>query len=43
MPPSDLEHLEAGRLTQASFIEMVFPQQTNHYGTLYAPSAVRTR
>jgi hypothetical protein len=27
MPPSDIEHLEGGRLTQASFIEMVFPRQ----------------
>jgi uncharacterized protein (TIGR00369 family) len=31
---SDVQTIEAGRLTEARLIEMVFPEQTNHYGTL---------
>jgi len=40
MPPSDLQHIEAGRLTEASFIEMVFTKQTNHYGTFVGGEAL---
>ena len=35
MPVSEVETIAAGRLTEARLIEMVFPEQTNHYGTLY--------
>jgi uncharacterized protein (TIGR00369 family) len=37
---SDVETIEAGRLTEARLIEMVFPEQTNHYGTLYGGQAL---
>lgn len=35
MTPSDIERIEAGRITEARLVEMVFPGQTNHYGTLF--------
>jgi uncharacterized protein (TIGR00369 family) len=35
-----LETLEAGKLTEARLIEMVFPEQTNHYGTLFGGQAL---
>lgn len=34
------ERLPAGSITEASLIEMVFPQQTNHYGTLFGGQAL---
>jgi uncharacterized protein (TIGR00369 family) len=34
------ERIEAGRLTEARLIEMVFPEQTNHYGTLFGGQAL---
>ncbi len=37
---SEVEIIEAGRLTEARLIEMVFPEQTNHYGTLYGGQAL---
>ncbi len=30
MRPSDIDTIEAGRLTEARLIEIVFPEQTNH-------------
>lgn len=32
--------IEAGVVTEARLIEMVFPQQTNHYGTLFGGQAL---
>jgi len=40
MPESEVETIEAGRLVEARLIEMVFPEQTNHYGTLYGGQAL---
>ncbi len=40
MQQSEVETIEAGRLTEARLIEMVFPGQTNHYGTLYGGQAL---
>ncbi len=40
MRTSDVETIEAGRLTEARLIEMVFPEQTNHYGTLFGGQAL---
>ncbi len=40
MPPSDVEKIEAGRLTECRLVEMVFPEQTNHYGTLFGGQAL---
>src|SRR3954469_11188750 len=40
MSSSEIETSEAGRLTEARLIEMVFPEQTNHYGTLYGGQAL---
>ncbi|HVJ88444.1 MAG TPA: acyl-CoA thioesterase, partial [Labilithrix sp.] len=37
-PPHEM--LEAGKLTEARLIEMVFPEQTNHYGTLFGGQAL---
>lgn len=34
------EKIEAGRVTRAQLIEMVFPEQTNHYGTLFGGQAL---
>jgi uncharacterized protein (TIGR00369 family) len=34
------QKLEAGKLTEARLIEMVFPEQTNHYGTLFGGQAL---
>ena len=38
--PSDVETIEAGRLTEARMIEIVFPGQTNHLGTLFGGEAL---
>ena len=40
MSASEVETIAAGRLTEARLIEMVFPEQTNHYGTLYGGQAL---
>lgn len=37
---SDIERLDAGRITECRLIEMVFPEQTNHYGTLFGGQAL---
>jgi uncharacterized protein (TIGR00369 family) len=34
------ERLDAGRITECRLIEMVFPEQTNHYGTLFGGQAL---
>ncbi len=36
----ELSRIEAGVVTEARLIEMVFPQQTNHYGTLFGGQAL---
>jgi acyl-CoA hydrolase len=38
--PSRHERLDAGRITECRLIEMVFPEQTNHYGTLFGGQAL---
>ena len=40
MPASEIETMAAGRLTEARMIEMVFPEQTNHLGTLFGGQAL---
>lgn len=41
MLPSDTtEKVEAGRITEVCLMEMVFPEQTNHYGTLFGGQAL---
>jgi uncharacterized protein (TIGR00369 family) len=40
MEPSDVQRVEAGQLTEVRLIEMVFPEQTNHYGTLFGGQAL---
>ena len=40
MPDSEVETLPAGRLLEARMIEMVFPEQTNHLGTLFGGQAL---
>lgn len=40
MRRSDVEHVPAGQLTEARLVEMVFPEQTNHYGTLFGGQAL---
>ncbi|WP_146654310.1 acyl-CoA thioesterase [Labilithrix luteola] len=37
---SGYDKLDAGTLTEARVIEMVFPEQTNHYGTLFGGQAL---
>ncbi len=34
------EIVPAGKLTEARLVEMVFPEQTNHYGTLFGGQAL---
>jgi uncharacterized protein (TIGR00369 family) len=34
------ERLDAGNITECRLIEMVFPEQTNHYGTLFGGQAL---
>lgn len=38
--PSNVEKIAPGRITEARLIEVVFPQQTNHYGTLFGGQAL---
>lgn len=44
MQPSDalagVETLHAGRVTECRLVEVVFPEQTNHYGTLFGGQAL---
>jgi len=40
MPPSDPEPIPAGRITEGRLVQMVFPEQTNHYGTLFGGEAL---
>lgn len=40
IPLQAIEHIEAGRLTEVRLFEMVFPEQTNHYGTLFGGQAL---
>ena len=35
-----LNRSEAGRVTETRLMEMVFPEQTNHYGTLFGGQAL---
>ena len=35
-----VETIAPGRITEARLIEVVFPQQTNHYGTLFGGQAL---
>jgi acyl-CoA hydrolase len=34
------ERIQAGLITEGKLIEMVFPEQTNHYGTLFGGQAL---
>jgi acyl-CoA hydrolase len=36
----NLEVVPPGKLTEARMVEMVFPEQTNHYGTLFGGQAL---
>lgn len=38
--PAEVETIAAERLTEARIIEMVFPEQANHYGTLFGGEAL---
>lgn len=38
--PTESTAIAAGLLTEARIIEMVFPNQTNHYGTLFGGQAL---
>ena len=40
MAASETHHLRPGSITECRLIEMVFPQQTNHYGTLFGGEAL---
>lgn len=43
MPRSEnrsIERVEAGRVFEARMLEVVFPEQTNHYGTLFGGQAL---
>ena len=40
MNRTPVERIEAGSLTEVTLIEMVFPEQTNHYGTLFGGQAL---
>lgn len=40
MRPSEVVQIAPGRVTTCSLIEMVFPEQTNHYGTLFGGQAL---
>lgn len=39
-PNHEVMKLEPGLLTEVRLIEMVFPEQTNHYGTLFGGQAL---
>src|SRR5689334_19168903 len=38
--PTEVVRIEAGRLTEARLMEIVFPGQTNQYGTLFGGEAL---
>lgn len=40
MPPSEAEKIEAGVFVEGRLLEMVFPNQANHYGTLFGGQAL---
>lgn len=40
MPRSETEIVPAGAMTEVRLMEMVFPEQTNHYGTLFGGQAL---
>ena len=40
MSASEVETIEAGRITEARLIEIVFPGQANHYGSLFGGQAL---
>jgi uncharacterized protein (TIGR00369 family) len=40
MPTSEVERIPAGHCVEVRLIEMVFPNQTNHYGTLFGGQAL---
>lgn len=40
MPACETERLLAGQATEVRLVEMVFPEQTNHYGTLFGGQAL---
>lgn len=40
MPASEADRIPAGVLTELRLVEMVFPEQTNHYGTLFGGQAL---
>lgn len=35
-----LDRIEAGRITESRLMEIVFPEQANHYGTLFGGQAL---
>lgn len=39
-PSPRVETIPAGQVVEVSLLEMVFPQQTNHYGTLFGGQAL---
>lgn len=39
-PTAAVDRLDAGSITECRLIEMVFPEQTNHYGTLFGGQAL---
>lgn len=39
-PEQTIDRLEAGSCSEVRLIEMVFPEQTNHYGTLFGGQAL---
>lgn len=40
MAPSEVERIPEGNIRESRVIEMVFPEQTNHYGTLFGGQAL---
>mgnify|MGYP001348716372 CR=1 FL=1 len=40
MPRSEIERIESGCATEARWFEIVFPGETNHYGTLFGGRAL---
>lgn len=40
MPTSESERIPPGTITETRLVEMVFPNQTNHYGTLFGGQAL---
>lgn len=40
MPTSETERIPPGMIVETRLVEMVFPNQTNHYGTLFGGQAL---